>query len=153
MSQPTSLSLGRTVVIYSVNSLTNIPRSKYAGRPREEIAIIYDYELANSPGKSIVGLELRYAPGGWSPPHRHAGAQAVAYVLEGEFLSGMNGNPAKVYKAGEKFVELPGCHHTVSDNASMTEPMRAIVVLVVDTKVLKGEKGYAALTEIDEGWE
>jgi quercetin dioxygenase-like cupin family protein len=73
-------------------------------------------------------------------------------VLEGEFLSGMNGNPAKVYKPGEQFLELPGCHHTVSDNASMTEPMKAIVVLVMDTEKLKA-KGYAAITEIDEGWE
>ncbi|KAK4034499.1 hypothetical protein C8A01DRAFT_39023 [Parachaetomium inaequale] len=128
-------------------------KAKYTGRPRESIKILYDHELLNAPGKSIVGLELSYAPGGWSPPHRHAGATAVALVLEGEFLSGMNGNPPKVYKAGEKFVELPGCHHTVSDNASQTESMKAIVVLVVDTAVLRGEKGYAALTEIDEGWE
>ncbi len=83
----------------------------------------------------------------------HAGATAVAYVLEGKFLSGMNGNPAKIYGPGEQFIEQPGCHHTVSDNGSMTESMRAIVVLVVDTEVLKGEKGYMALTEIDEGWE
>jgi quercetin dioxygenase-like cupin family protein len=127
--------------------------SKYAGRPRETLKVLYDYELRNAPGKSVVGLELNYAPGGWSPPHRHAGAQAVAYVLEGEFLSGMNGNPPQVYRAGDKFVELPGCHHTVSDNNSSTESMKAIVVLVVDTAVLKGEKGYEALVEIDEGWE
>ncbi|KAK3290520.1 uncharacterized protein B0H64DRAFT_60307 [Chaetomium fimeti] len=126
---------------------------KYAGRPREDVKILYDYELKNAPGKSLVALELSYKPGGWSPPHTHNGAQAVAYVLEGEFLSGMNGNPAKVYKPGEQFLELPGCHHTVSDNASMTESMKAIVVLVMDTEKLKGEKGYAAITEIDPGWE
>ena len=42
---------------------------------------------------------------------------------------------------------------TVSDNNSDAEPMRAIIVLIVDTAVLKSEKGYAALVEIDEGWE
>lgn len=133
--------------------LTTLLDSKYANRPRETLKILYDYELANAPGKSIVALELTYPPSGWSPPHRHAGAQAVAYVLEGEFLSGMNGNPPKVYKAGEKFVELPGCHHTVSEEASGREGMKAIVVLVVDTEVLRGEKGYGALVEVDEGWE
>ncbi|KAK4152957.1 hypothetical protein C8A00DRAFT_34289 [Chaetomidium leptoderma] len=127
-------------------------KAKYAGRPRESLKILYDHELKNAPGKSIVGMELSYEPNGWSPPHRHAGATAVAYVLEGKFLSGMNGNPAQVYKAGEKFVELPGCHHTVSDNNSSTESMKAIVVVVVDTAVLKTEKGYAALVEIDEEW-
>jgi len=111
---------------------------------------LYDVELTNAPGKSLVALELNYKPDGTSPPHRHAGATAVAFVLEGEFLSGMNGNPAKVYTQGEHFVERPGCHHTVSDNASKEAPMKAIVVLVVDTAVLKTEKGYMALVEIDE---
>ncbi|KAK0649969.1 hypothetical protein B0T16DRAFT_457330 [Cercophora newfieldiana] len=122
-------------------------------RPREEIKILYDVELTNCPGKSLVALELVYKPDGTTPPHRHAGATAVAYVLDGEFLSGMNGNPAQVYYEGQHFVERPGCHHTVSDNASSSKPMKAIVNLVVDTKVLKTEKGYAALTEFDEGYE
>jgi len=70
-------------------------------------------------------------------------------VVQGEFLSGMNGNPPKVYKPGENFIEHPGCHHTVSDNASNTERMMALIVVVVDTAVLKTEKGYGALVEID----
>ncbi|KAK3329162.1 RmlC-like cupin domain-containing protein [Apodospora peruviana] len=121
-------------------------------RPREQIKILYDYELTNAPGKSMVAMELYYPPDGTSPPHRHAGATAVAYVLEGEFLSGMHGNQPQVYKSGENFIERPGCHHTCSDNNSKTEPMKAIVVLIVDTAVLKTEKGYAALVEIDEEW-
>ncbi|KAK5655702.1 hypothetical protein OQA88_5635 [Cercophora sp. LCS_1] len=124
-----------------------------ASRPREILKILYDYELTNSPGKSIVGIEVFLPPGAWTPPHTHAGAQVAVYVLEGEFLSGMNGNPPKVYKAGEGFVERPGCHHTVGDNNSETEPMRAIAVAVVDTSVLKTEKGYAALTVLDPGYE
>ena len=74
---------------------------------------MYDYELTNAPGKSMVALAVYYPPKGTTPPHRHAGATAVAYVLEGEFLSGMNGNPPKVYRAGENFIERPGCHHSV----------------------------------------
>lgn len=65
----------------------------------------------------------------------------------------MNGNPPQVYRPGENFIEKPGCHHTVSDNNSDTKPMRAFIVLVVDTTVLQTEKGYEALVEIDEGWE
>jgi quercetin dioxygenase-like cupin family protein len=121
-------------------------------RPRESLKILYDYELTNAPGKSIIGLEVSYEPNGFTPPHRHAGATVIAYVLEGEFLSGMNGNPPRVYRVGENFIERPGCHHTVSDNASTTHPMRAIIVMIVDTTVLKTEKGYAALVEIDEDW-
>ncbi|CAM1508027.1 Fc.00g048750.m01.CDS01 [Cosmosporella sp. VM-42] len=119
-------------------------------RPRESIKILYDYELKNAPGKSIVGIELSYPPGGFTPPHRHGGAQVVAFVTEGSILSGMNGNPPKVYGVGEHFLEYPGCHHTVSDNASADESFKGIVVMVVDTEVVK--QGYQALVVLDDGW-
>ncbi|KAL2127139.1 hypothetical protein VTI74DRAFT_11260 [Chaetomium olivicolor] len=38
--------------------------SKYAGCLRETLKDLYDYELRKAPGKSFVGLELSYAPGG-----------------------------------------------------------------------------------------
>jgi hypothetical protein len=52
---------------------------------------------------------------------------------------------------GESFRELPGCHHTVSDNDSETEEATLVAVIVVDTEVVT--KGYQALTVLDEGWE
>ncbi|KAF4965001.1 hypothetical protein FSARC_7135 [Fusarium sarcochroum] len=121
------------------------------GRPRESVKILYDYELTNALGKSIVALEVHYVPNGWTPPHTHAGATVVATVTQGRILSGMNGNPPKVYNVGESFRELPGCHHTVSDNDSDTEEATLVAVAVVDTEVVK--KGYQALTVLDEGWE
>ncbi|EGY16746.1 hypothetical protein VD0002_g5059 [Verticillium dahliae] len=120
-------------------------------RPREKGTVLYDHELKNAPGKSIIALEVAFPPGGWTPPHRHAGATVVATVLEGQILSGMNGNPPKVYEVGESFVEHPGCHHTVSDNYSKEKPGRLMAVFLVDTEVVvKG--GYGALVELDEGW-
>ncbi|KAI1037831.1 hypothetical protein LB503_009535 [Fusarium chuoi] len=120
-------------------------------RPRETVKILYDYELTNAPGKSIVGVEVHYGPGGWTPPHTHSGATVVATVLKGQLLSGMNGNPPKVYHAGESFREFPGCHHTVSDNASETEDTTFIAVMVVDTEVVKS--GYQNLTVLDKEWQ
>ena len=75
----------------------------------------------------------------------------MAVVLEGEFLSGMNGNPPQVYRPRETFMERPGCHHTVSENNSQTGWVRAIATFVVDTEVLR-KGGYEALTVLDEGW-
>lgn len=89
-----------------------------SSRPRETVKLLYDHVLPNVPGKSIVGLEVTYPPGGFTPPHRHAGATVVARVTEGSILSGMNGEPPTVYGVGEGFVEMPGCHHTVGENAS-----------------------------------
>jgi quercetin dioxygenase-like cupin family protein len=37
------------------------------------------------------------------------------------------------YKAGESFSELPGDRHSVSANASDTEPAQLLAVFVVDT--------------------
>ncbi|KAF6826992.1 cupin domain protein [Colletotrichum plurivorum] len=117
-------------------------------RPRESVKVLYDYKLGNAPGKSIVGIEVSYQPNGFTAPHRHAGATVVAHVTEGHVLSGMNGNPPKVYGVGESFAEMPGCHHTVSENSSTEHPAKLVAVFVVDTEVLKG--GYGALTVIDE---
>ncbi|KAJ5555772.1 cupin 2 [Penicillium sp. DV-2018c] len=118
-------------------------------RPRENLKILYDYQLKNAPGKSMIGLQVEYPPGGFTPSHRHGGATVVANVIEGAVLSGMNGNPPQVYEAGEHFMELPGCHHTVSENNSTTQNAKMIAVLVVDTEVVK-QGGYAALTVFDD---
>ncbi|KAF7551419.1 hypothetical protein G7Z17_g5030 [Cylindrodendrum hubeiense] len=119
-------------------------------RPRETVELMFDYELANSPGKSIIGIRVTLPPGGWTPPHRHGGGHVVAYVEEGEMLSGMNGNPPEVYKKGQAFREMPGCHHTVADNNSKDELCRFSAVIVIDTEVVK-KGGYQALTVLDEG--
>ncbi|PTB35866.1 hypothetical protein M441DRAFT_93645 [Trichoderma asperellum CBS 433.97] len=118
---------------------------------REDIEVLFDHELTNAPGKSIIGLHLDYPPNGFTPPHRHGGATVVAYVMAGELLSGMNDNPPKVYKPGEIFIELPGCHHTVGENNLQTSSTQVIAIMVVDTEVVK-TGGYAALTVLDEGW-
>jgi quercetin dioxygenase-like cupin family protein len=119
-------------------------------RPRETVKVLYDHELQNAAGKSIVGLEVTYPPGGFTPPHRHAGATVVARVTEGSILSGMNGEPPNIYGVGESFVENPGCHHTVGENHSSVSPAKLIAVFVVDTEVVR--RGYSSLTVIDEGW-
>lgn len=74
----------------------------------------------------------------------------MARVTEGAVLSGMNGEPPRVYEVGDSFVEMPGCHHTVGENNSREKPARLVAVFVVDTEVVS--KGYENLTVIDEGW-
>ena len=41
--------------------------------------------------------------------------------------------PAKVYKVGESWSEYPGDRHSVSENASKTEPAKLLAAFVVDT--------------------
>ena len=71
----------------------------------------------------------RSRAGGKSMAHRHAGS-VLAYVLEGAIRSGINDEEPKVYKAGESFFEPPGSTHSVSENASETEPARLLAIIV-----------------------
>ncbi|KJC60319.1 cupin [Bradyrhizobium sp. LTSPM299] len=90
--------------------------------------------IPNLPGKSLKTVLVKYEPGISSPPHTHAkSAFILAYVLEGEVVIGVNGQPPRTYKAGEFWIENPGDHHGVSRNASNTNPARLLAIFVVDT--------------------
>ncbi|HEY4372637.1 MAG TPA: cupin domain-containing protein [Burkholderiales bacterium] len=104
----------------------------------------FSQAIPNIPGKSLVAVEVSYAPGGASPPHHHAGSAFIyAYVLSGHITSQVEGQAPRTYGAGESFHELPGAHHVVSRNASQTEPARMLAVFVVDS-------GDTALTISDK---
>ncbi|ACB96358.1 cupin domain-containing protein [Beijerinckia indica] len=99
-----------------------------------KVTLVYDHELPNVPGKSMRGVLVEYAPGGFSEGHTHPNSAFIyAIILEGAIRSQVNDGPVTVYKAGESFSELPGDRHGVSENASKTKPARLLAVFVVDT--------------------
>jgi quercetin dioxygenase-like cupin family protein len=98
--------------------LADAPKSKDA-----KVTLVYQHELPNVPGKSIKGVLVEYGPGGYSPGHTHPKSAFIyATVLEGEILSQVNDGQVTTYKAGQSFSELPGDRHSVSANASKTQP-------------------------------
>jgi quercetin dioxygenase-like cupin family protein len=72
----------------------------------------------------------------------------VGTETDGQVLSGMNGNPPKVYEVGESFMELPASHHTVGENNSQEKPATLVAVFIVDTAVVK--MGNDHLTVIND---
>ena len=107
-----------------------------ANAANARVPLVYQHELPNVPGKSIKAVLVEYGPGGHSARHTHpASAFIYATVLEGTIASGVNDEAVKTYRAGQSFSELPGDHHRVSANASMTKPPKLLAVFVVDTKV------------------
>lgn len=95
----------------------------------------FDKAIPNIPGKSFKTVVVNYAPGQTSAPHAHAkSAFVVAYVLEGEISSAVNGAAPRTYKAGEYWTEDPGDHHTTSGNASKTNPAKLLAMFILDTK-------------------
>ena len=93
---------------------------------------VFSEQLPNVPGKTLTGVLVKYAPGGKSPSHAHAGS-VYAYVLSGKIRSENSvTGPAKVYAAGDGFFEPPGSVHTISENASDTEPASLLAIFIAD---------------------
>jgi len=87
----------------------------------------------NVPGKSLEAVTVSYPPGAKSGAHHHAdSAFIMAYVISGAIRSQVEGEPARVYHAGETWQEAPGAHHTISENASATEPAELLAVVLLD---------------------
>ena len=101
----------------------------------EQVTTAFEHAIPNVEGKSLIALVVTYAPGGKSLSHRHAGSAFIyAHVLSGAIRSQVGDEPAKVYRVGEGFYEVPGSHHKVSENASDREPASLLAVFVVDSK-------------------
>jgi quercetin dioxygenase-like cupin family protein len=106
--------------------------------PRAGPPILMQAPLADAPGKNLVVVELNFPPNpnppstaeNHPPGHRHPGSVYV-YVTEGAVRLAVEGGPVQVVAAGQSFFEAVGAHHIIAENASATEPARAIAVMIV----------------------
>jgi quercetin dioxygenase-like cupin family protein len=97
--------------------------------------------LPDLPGKEVMMLTVEYPPGGVSTPHRH-NANTFVYVLEGAIVMAVAGGKEMTVNAGETFYESPNDVHSVSRNASATEPAKFLVFFVKN-------QGAPATTPVD----
>jgi quercetin dioxygenase-like cupin family protein len=113
--------------------VANADPSPQNSEQNEVVRTVFD-QLTNVPGKSLQAVTVHYPPGAKSEAHRHArSAFIMAYVISGTIRSQVEGEPARVYHAGETWSEIPGAHHTISENASATEPAELLAVFLLDT--------------------
>jgi quercetin dioxygenase-like cupin family protein len=78
--------------------------------------------------RTVTGL-AEVAPGHASGLHTHPGIE-TGYVLEGEVVMSVEGEPDRTLKAGDSFVIPPGAAHDVKSVGSV--PAKALSVFVVD---------------------
>ena len=97
-----------------------------------EVDVLFSQELQDIQGKSGQMLTVTYAPGEASGQHRH-NAHTFVYVLEGSVLMQVRGGEAVTLSAGQTFYENPDDIHSVSSNASDTEPAKILVVFIKET--------------------
>ena len=94
----------------------------------------FEAAIPNIPGKSLIAVQVDYAPGAASPSHTHAKSAFIyAYVISGAIESKVNDGETRIYRTGESWSEQPGAIHSISRNASKTEPARLLAVFVLDT--------------------
>ncbi|HLJ46163.1 MAG TPA: cupin domain-containing protein [Bryobacteraceae bacterium] len=86
-------------------------------------------ELTGIPGKEATMSTVVYPPGGSSVEHRH-NAHVFVYVLEGSIVMQVKGGKEVTLGPGETFYESPDDVHTVSRNASTTNPAKFLVFFV-----------------------
>jgi quercetin dioxygenase-like cupin family protein len=108
-------------------------------------SIVFTYlaqaaEVANGPlfnipldelpdNAELLVVEVNLEPGQESAPHRH-NATVFVYVLEGTVNMQVAGGPLRTLSAGETFSEKPTDVHTVSRNASDTEPAKFLAYII-----------------------
>lgn len=126
----------RTVITAAGIALALSVAGPVAAHDNETETVTPNFKAAipNIPGKSLIAVEVDYPPGAASPAHRHAKSSFIyAYVISGAIESKVNDGETRIYRAGESWSEPPGATHSVSRNASETEPAKLLAVFVLDT--------------------
>ena len=77
--------------------------------------------------QEVLVREVDLAPGQESPPHRH---NAHAYVLDGQVNMQVEGGELVTLSPGQMFYETPDDIHTLSQNASSTEPAKFLAHII-----------------------
>jgi quercetin dioxygenase-like cupin family protein len=133
MAMPRSITTFRQVlvaaaVLTAAAPLAVLRTSVAGGDAGVTVKPVAAHDLQNLPGKRLTAIVVTYAPGAKSARHHHAGS-VWAYVLSGAIRSQNSATgPAKVYRAGESFIEPPGSEHVVSENASASESASLLAV-------------------------
>jgi quercetin dioxygenase-like cupin family protein len=91
--------------------------------------------LCSSPVEGLPGWETRlylieYARGADGSGHHHP-AVGLGYMLHGTILSAFGEKQPIAIREGESFVDAAHEIHTVSRNASQTEPLRFVMAYTV----------------------
>jgi quercetin dioxygenase-like cupin family protein len=80
----------------------------------------------------VMTVVIEYPPGDpGAPPHRHPSGPAFGYMLEGEMLFELEGEPPRIIRAGEAFWEPGGDVIHYQDGNNRTDiPSRFVVTMV-----------------------
>ena len=70
-----------------------------------DVKELFAIDLPDAPGKEGLMIEVAYPPGAQDVVHRHD-AHAFVYVLEGQIVMQLKGQPAVTLKAGLSLIHI-----------------------------------------------
>ncbi len=117
----------RTINILAIVLLAMLSTASSA--QQSLVTALFRTDLPDIEGREAVVLEVEYPPGVASASHRH-NAHTFVYVLEGTVVMQVTGGEPQTLVAGQTFYETPDDIHSVSRNASDTEPAKILVVFI-----------------------
>lgn len=118
-----------TVFAASITGIVHAAESVTA--PPATAASLMEKSLPTLENQTALMLKVSYAPGGATAAHRH-NANTFVYVLEGSIVMQVAGSEEVTLVAGETFYEARSDIHSVSRNASQTEPATFLVFMIKD---------------------
>jgi quercetin dioxygenase-like cupin family protein len=113
----------------SIGILSLLAAPAVAEAPK--VTPLMSQDLVGLTGKEGMVLTVEYAPGASSSKHRH-NAHTFVYVLEGSVVMQVEGGQAVTLGPGQTFYESPHDIHSVSRNASDSDPAKFLVFFVKD---------------------
>jgi quercetin dioxygenase-like cupin family protein len=123
------LAFSSVVAFSSVIAFNSVIAFSSANAQAGTVTRLMTKELPDVPGKEGMIETVDFAPGEVSQPHRH-NADVFVYVLEGSIITQVKGGSPQTVQAGGVFYESPTDVHTVSRNASETQPAKLLVFYV-----------------------
>ena len=114
---------------FILTSVVMVTMCSFAFAQEATVTPLFAAEMGDLQNQEGLMLTVDYPPGVESAAHRH-NAHVFVYVLEGSVFMQVEGGERQRLSAGETFYETPADIHTVSMNASETEPAKILVYMV-----------------------
>jgi quercetin dioxygenase-like cupin family protein len=117
------------MVVFLALALSSLSACSSAHAGTGKATTLMTKDLPDFPGKEGMVELVEFAPGEVSQPHRH-NADLFVYVLEGSVVTQVKGDNPQTVHTGGVFYESPTDVHSVSRNASETQPAKLLVFYV-----------------------
>ena len=127
MARPTSFILASVLGSCLVGMPTGILSQQAAAPPPPLLRT----DLQGIAGQEAIVQFVQIPPNGRAPKHIHPDGHEIIYVLEGETVLEIDGQPPRSAKAGEVLHVPPNIPHG-GGNSSATAPLKLLVIRIKD---------------------